>query len=321
MRSRDIRGFTLIELLVVIAIIAILVALLLPAVQQAREAARRSQCKNNLKQIGLALHNYHDVHSVFPPLFVLLDGTRDVAPQLVKASRLETDAQKDSHQPSWGWGAFLLPQLDQSTLFNQGNIGAGGNICDAAAAPAYRAVLPVYRCPSDGAKSIPRESIFVDRALAGREAAGGNYVAAHDHNSQSSTGSPTRGGFYRNSDVSVARIYDGTTNTIAIGERHSRPGIVYTMPTWAGCINCMQAGDMVYDIAANGRFPINPSTADQYNHGRSFSSRHAGGAQFVMFDGSVRFINENINHNADSAINSLFEYLIVIDDNQAIGEF
>ncbi|MEZ6126391.1 MAG: DUF1559 domain-containing protein [Planctomycetaceae bacterium] len=111
------RGFTLIELLVVIAIIAILIALLLPAVQQAREAARRTQCKNNLKQLGLAFHNYHDIYNTFPPAYVDLRGAGGVP-------------DNDGH---WAWSAFILPQIDQSTSFqfagHRHKSTNGGNHC------------------------------------------------------------------------------------------------------------------------------------------------------------------------------------------------
>src|SRR5580698_8598950 len=110
--SRAKRGFTLIELLVVIAIIAVLVALLLPAVQQAREAARRTQCKNNLKQIGLALYNYHDSFSLFPPGYVDRNGNPNLTPD-------------NDLGPSWGWAAFLLPGMDQAPLYNQINFNLG----------------------------------------------------------------------------------------------------------------------------------------------------------------------------------------------------
>src|SRR6478609_9116964 len=106
------RAFTLIELLVVIAIIAVLIALLLPAVQQAREAARRTQCRNNLKQIGLALHNYHDAYQLFPPGYVDRNGNPDLTPD-------------NDLGPGWGWASFILPQLDQGNVYNQINFNIG----------------------------------------------------------------------------------------------------------------------------------------------------------------------------------------------------
>ena len=131
------RGFTLVELLVVIAIIGVLVALLLPAVQAAREAARRSQCSNNLKQLAIALHNYHDNFSTFPPGWI---GVTRPLP--------------DTEGPSgFAWGAQLLPYVDQTPLFNQVNYQVS---CFAtpANAPALSAVLTVYRCPSDPSPNL-----------------------------------------------------------------------------------------------------------------------------------------------------------------------
>lgn len=125
------RGFTLIELLVVIAIIAILIALLLPAVQQAREAARRSTCKNNLKQIGIALHNYHDTHSVLPPGVLMFDdGSGDPDPDL----------------GNWGWNTFLLPYIDQAPLYNQLTPN-GANFPTSAAGSLIQTVVPILVCP------------------------------------------------------------------------------------------------------------------------------------------------------------------------------
>jgi prepilin-type N-terminal cleavage/methylation domain-containing protein len=138
MSDRRPRGFTLIELLVVIAIIAILVALLLPAVQQAREAARRSQCKSNLKQLGVALHNYHDVHSVFPPGCVNQEG--------------DTANPDDRDRLNWTWPVYLMPYMDQAPLYEQLNPGPT-RATAAVSDPAKRAVmqqpLAAFRCPSD----------------------------------------------------------------------------------------------------------------------------------------------------------------------------
>src|SRR5215813_2046814 len=110
MRVRRRSGFTLIELLVVIAIIAVLIGLLLPAVQQAREAARRSQCKNNLKQMGLAMHNYHDVYQCFPPGYLGYPAGNGGS-----CATINNTTQRGQ---GWGWGAFLLPYLDQGNLYN-----------------------------------------------------------------------------------------------------------------------------------------------------------------------------------------------------------
>src|SRR5437660_4939753 len=129
------RGFTLIELLVVIAIIAVLIGLLLPAVQKVREAANRMKCTNNLKQIGLALHNYHDANSKFPPGYV--DGNTNV--------KLTPDSDVG---PGWGWAAFLLPYIEQDNLYNQINFTKGvatGTNVQVAQVP-----LTIYQCPSDG---------------------------------------------------------------------------------------------------------------------------------------------------------------------------
>ena len=146
------RGFTLIELLVVIAIIAVLIALLLPAVQQAREAARRSQCQNNLKQVGLALHNYHDIHNQFPMAFI---RASDVA-------RTE----------GWGWGAMILPQLEQGNLYDTLGVsryrltdvlaGMKPDLATVAQRTAiFQTRLSVYICPSDDNDGlVPRKKTF-----------------------------------------------------------------------------------------------------------------------------------------------------------------
>jgi prepilin-type N-terminal cleavage/methylation domain-containing protein len=132
-------GFTLIELLVVIAIIAVLIALLLPAVQQAREAARRSQCKNNLKQLGLAMHNYHDTFGAFPPGWIA--ATRGVGPDV------------NGGLNGFGWGAMILPMMEQAPVYNQFRFELSIN--DTTGTPSNRSLiatsLPTFRCPSDPA--------------------------------------------------------------------------------------------------------------------------------------------------------------------------
>ena len=147
-RSNRQRGFTLIELLVVIAIIAILIALLLPAVQQAREAARRSTCKNNLKQIGLAMHNYHETFGMFPPGYV----------EEILNTNGGHVADNEGH---WAWNALLLPYLDQAPLFNQLNVGTvpvSTMLNNATVRGSMQKTLPVFRCPSDTGPQIHVEA-------------------------------------------------------------------------------------------------------------------------------------------------------------------
>lgn len=255
--ARHRKAFTLIELLVVIAIIAILISLLLPAVQQAREAARRSQCRNNLKQLGLALHNYHDAHSVFPAgyySYPTSDGSGPAAAQI--------DPQTWDGGPGWGWGTMLLPYLDQANVAN--GLEPENPIWTPAYANLIAAKLPVFLCPSTtgGDDSfVVQDSSGAPLTIGGGQIILGrsHYVASHGQEScwgecgaaltgqiftniyTSTTTTVTINGdvsrvadgpFYRNSRTSFRDVTDGTTNTIFLGEHSSR----LSDKTWVGVV-------------------------------------------------------------------------------------
>ena len=309
------RGFTLIELLVVIAIIAVLIALLLPAVQQAREAARRSQCMNNLKQIGLALHNYHDTHLAFPPGWI---GANPV-----------TRAHDVNGPNGFGWGTMVLPYLEQNNLYDQFDFRSS-IIDDTLGTPTNLSLittrLPVFECPSDshsGEWMIEPEGGGTPIATL----AAANYVGlfgfqyvgplpdGDDHRDlhvceelapgQQCTGD---GVFYHNSRVNIGQITDGTSNTIMVGERASQVG---TAPlfhsTWTGVI---PGGEEAFArILGSTDHTVNGGV-----HAEDFSSRHTGGAHFILGDGHARFIGENINL-------EVFRALGTRAGGEPIGEF
>ncbi|MEZ6130649.1 MAG: DUF1559 domain-containing protein [Planctomycetaceae bacterium] len=217
------RGFTLIELLVVIAIIAILIALLLPAVQQAREAARRTQCKNNLKQIGLALHNYHDIYKQFP-----IGGQLQPDPNPATTGGI-------ANVEMWGWPASILPQIDQAPLFNQ--LGATTRrltdvLADATLRPLLQTTISGFICPSDPgpplmSKGGPNGN---GRHMNGAAAVGNafrvaksNYIGNCGYNDVNVRVNERhlRGVFHIGINFRIRDITDGTTNTIFVGERTS----------------------------------------------------------------------------------------------------
>tara|TARA_R110002072_G_scaffold302100_1_gene483892 strand:+ start:49520 stop:50530 length:1011 start_codon:yes stop_codon:yes gene_type:complete len=325
------RGFTLIELLVVIAIIAILVALLLPAVQQAREAARRAQCKSNLKQIGIALANYHDIHQTFPPGHGNSGG--------IQVGASPDDEGTSAH---WGWGAHLLPQLDQAALFDQlnvGNIGLDTAVADPVMLALMQNPLAAFRCPSDTAPELNTDQ-KVPSGAAGNDdctdatcqaLATSNYVAANDSDNLEADNwngmfgrvNPTAG--CTNCTARCTRIRDltdGTSYTIAIGERAWK---LEGQALQAAVVFGTNGDDdndnnqgLNYVMATGGRI-INDtcSTCD-----RGFSSMHTGGAQFLLADGAVRFISENLDHDvSNGAIDSVLEKLVAIQDGNEVGDF
>ncbi len=314
--SQKTRGFTLIELLVVIAIIATLVAILLPAVQQAREAARRSTCKNNLKQIGLALHNYHDTYNVFPAAWVWDDNGNDAG-------------------AAYGWAVFLLPQLEQGPLYDALAPNSPRNLDElyiASPAPADQALLetiiPVFRCPSDITPPLNNLGRFGNPRRFNPSTS--NYVAqvgGSDPRVLGGTPKPTEGMFYANSFLGFRDMTDGSSNTIMIGERDGGP----TGPNPAGTIESFKAAywagvgrqqlnnfDAIATCLARTWAGINIDYQvlnQTSNVGKGFSSLHQGGAQVLLGDGAVRFLSENID------MNGVFLPLCYREDGAVVGEF
>jgi prepilin-type N-terminal cleavage/methylation domain-containing protein/prepilin-type processing-associated H-X9-DG protein len=333
------RGFTLIELLVVIAIIAILIGLLLPAVQKVREAAARMTCSNNLKQIGLALHNYHDANKRFPPGYV--DGNTN--PNLTPDNDVG---------PGWGWASFLLPYLEQGNVYNQINfnmtVGTGVNT------QISQMALTVFQCPSDGNQQscvlynwstytganpptvLVAHSNYVgcNGWLECFNGAGGSDVGGGGNDGLPGvSGSGGRGIFFRNSRNNTASVTDGLSNTIFVGERSSN----HSPSTWTGAVplamcpawmattpftapNTPPASAPVgpngsaYDNADYGEALVFghcnathlPSADNPFYDPDTYYSFHPGpGANFLFGDGSVHYLTSGINPNTYQALGTI----------------
>ena len=276
-------AFTLIELLIVIAIIGVLVALLLPAVQYTRETARRIHCSNNLKQMGVGCHTYHDAHRLFPSGYL--------------AAGPYVDGESDT-TPGWGWAALMLPQMEQAPLSQQLDFTLPIEHPQNAAAIKTR--LPIFLCPSDqlSGPTFPIPDAFGNTVAI---AAPCSYAACCGGD-ESDVGAPTgKGLFFRNSQISFASILDGASNTVMFGDRAW--GIA--KGTWLGAINNA--------VCARGDYNKNPgnphgaapspnllivhcnvlnSESDTDGAIDDFNSFHRGGGNLVFADGAVRFVRE-----------------------------
>lgn len=272
------RAFTLIEVLVVIAIIGLLVALLLPAVQSSREASRRLQCTNNLKQVGLALLNYETSHKHFPPGYVS-----------------QFDSSGNDTGPGWGWASMILPQMEEAAIHNVIHFDLA---IEHPNNGVRVAVIPSYLCPTENLRQVWQAKRLDGTPIC--EVAESNYVAMFGTTEPGVDGD---GMFFRNSKIAMRDITDGSSKTIAAGERTHQLG----RATWVGSVTnaVLFAEDdntqaqavpevgagMCLGHAGEGIGP--GGTGGDVNQ---FYSLHGEGANFLFADGHVSFLLSSMDY-------------------------
>jgi prepilin-type N-terminal cleavage/methylation domain-containing protein len=327
-RKQAERGFTLIELLVTIAVIAVLIALLLPAVQQAREAARRTQCRNNLKQIGVALHNYHDIFNSFPPILVTGPCEWSESPRGIDATGW------------WTWRVRILPQIEQAPLFNQIDMREDGLVYSVKYEPQMSQNIETYLCPSDPyAHRVYRPTGWWQQSGPDDKI---GYASSNYFGCMGGDGAQVRDWFYPNWDnpticarhrllspmrlpyngifrdvntsTRLRDVTDGASNTFLLGERPGDPSEDGPQLGW-------WAHGAGFDTFGNGDSGLDCSEGffrgdvrDPWAHMTHFWSLHEGGAHFTMTDGSVHFVSYSIDY-------ALFTALGSRANGDAIGEF
>lgn len=296
-------AFTLVELLVVIAIIGILVALLLPAIQAAREAARRSECINNFKQIGIAMHNYHDTNKKFPPGWIY-NGT--------------------GGRKEFGWAVNLLPFIEQTAIYDvlePTRTRLHALVTDPAPSAeiqlALQTTIPGYTCPSDQTSRLADTLNFGDFSV--WRLAKSNYIACATWGTMvigGTTRYPTHaydvgGMLFGNSYLNIADCRDGTSMTIMCSERAYR----HHAATWAGVgQNDSYGNEGTPRNSFRGSFAINfdyTAAGSPENQAKGWTSEHPGGVNILLTDGSVNFLSETANR-------TVLQYMCMRSDGQAV---